>query len=96
MPTMLAPNRRRGRAACCRRWGSSCPLAFAPAVFAMSVGTALTVSALALLALSSRHVASRLAHLEAGRIAVAGQMVALGLSLLAGSVGGAHPLFRPV
>ena len=73
------------------------------AVFAMSVGTAITVSALALLALSSRQAASRFAHLNGARFAIAGQMVALagglvilalGLSLLAGSMGGEHPLFR--
>lgn len=72
------------------------------AVFAMSIGTAITVSALASLAVGSRQLARRLAKDGEGRaIALAAQGAALaggllisamGLSLFIGSLGPQHPL----
>ncbi|MEM7226473.1 MAG: nickel/cobalt transporter [Pseudomonadota bacterium] len=76
-------------------------LAGIAAVLAMSLGTALTVSLLALLAVSSRRLAASLVRAEAGRMALFGQGVAvlgglaimtLGLSLFLGSLGPGHPL----
>jgi len=71
------------------------------AVFAMSLGTALAVSALALLTLLFRQAAVSLTRFEGARLAVAGNAVAmlggiaimgLGVSLLLASLGPAHPL----
>lgn len=71
------------------------------AVFAMSLGTALAVSALALLTLLFRQAAVSLTRFEGARLALAGNAVAmlggiaimgLGLSLLAASLGPVHPL----
>lgn len=71
------------------------------AVLAMSLGTAMTVSALAFLAVNARHLAS-LATGDGRYFALAGQAVAmlggiiitaLGASLFLGSLGPSHPLF---
>ena len=76
-------------------------LAGIAAVLAMSLGTALTVSSLAVLAVSSRRLAASLVRLEARRVAMLGQGVAvlgglaimtLGVSLFLGSLGPSHPL----
>lgn len=70
-------------------------------VIAMSVGTALAVSALALLTVMFRRAAVSLTRLDGARLALAGNAVAmlggiaimgLGVSLLLASLGPAHPL----
>ena len=71
------------------------------AVLAMSLGTAITVSALAILAVNARHLASLVAK-DSRYFALAGQAIAmlggivitaLGASLFLGSLGPSHPLF---
>lgn len=71
------------------------------AVLAISLGTAATVGALAVLAVNFRRLASALAGGSAGRLATAAHAVALlgglliawlGASLFLGSLGGGHPL----
>ena len=71
------------------------------AVLAMSLGTAITVSALAILAVNARHLASLVAG-DGRYFALAGQAIAmlggivitaLGASLFLGSLGPSHPLF---
>ncbi len=71
------------------------------AVLAVSLGTAMTVGALAVLAVNFRRLAAALAGGKAGHLALAGQGVALvggllitwlGASLFLGSFGGSHPL----
>lgn len=71
------------------------------AVAAMSFGTAIAVAALALVVLSARQLVASMVTTEGRRLAIAGQFAAfaggtiilvLGISLLAGSFGPAHPL----
>jgi ABC-type nickel/cobalt efflux system permease component RcnA len=71
------------------------------AVFAMSFGTAIAVATLALAVLTARHVVTRFITTDGPGIAIAGNVVALiggtaicvlGVMLLAGSFGPAHPL----
>ena len=71
------------------------------AVVAMSVGTAIAVATLALIVVSARHWVSTVVAGDGTRLAMAGQTVAtlgggviliLGLMLLIGSFGPAHPL----
>jgi nickel/cobalt exporter len=71
------------------------------AVGAMSFGTALAVATLALAVLSARRLVTALVDADTPGIAIAGQVIALmggatilflGLTLLAGSFGPAHPL----
>ena len=71
------------------------------AVAAMSVGTAIAVATLALIVVSARHWVSTVVTGDGTRLAMAGQTVAslggavilvLGLMLLIGSFGPAHPL----
>ena len=71
------------------------------AVVAMSVGTAIAVATLALIVVSARHWVSTVVTGDGTRLAMAGQTVAslggavilvLGLMLLIGSFGPAHPL----
>jgi nickel/cobalt transporter (NicO) family protein len=71
------------------------------AVAAMSFGTALAVATLALIVLSARRIVTTLIQVEDKALAVTGQIVAfvggglilvLGVTLLLGSFGPAHPL----
>jgi ABC-type nickel/cobalt efflux system permease component RcnA len=71
------------------------------AVAAMSLGTAIAVASLALVVLSARRLVASLVTTEGRTFAIAGQLVAfaggavilvIGVSLLAGSFGPAHPL----
>ena len=71
------------------------------AVFAMSLGTAIAVATLALVVLSARHLVTRIIDAEGPGLVIAGQIVAflggavilaLGVTLLIGSLGPAHPL----
>lgn len=77
------------------------PWAGLAAVFAMSLGTAIAVAALALLVLSARHLVTTLLATEGPGVAIAGYIVALiggaailtlGGLLLVNSFGPAHPL----
>jgi len=77
------------------------PWAGIAAVVAMSAGTALTVSALAVFAVTARDMLSRLSGLDGGRAALAADLVAavggglilvLGISLLSAAFGSAHPI----
>ncbi len=77
------------------------PWAGIAAVLAMSVGTAIAVASLALLVVSARHWATMLITKDGTGLAMAGQTIALlggatilavGLYLLAGTFGTAHPL----
>ncbi len=77
------------------------PWAGVAAVFAMSAGTAVAVAALALTVLSARRMAAALVVADSPGIALASRILALagglaifalGASLLAGSLGPAHPL----
>lgn len=77
------------------------PWAGIAAVFAMSLGTAIAVATLALAVLTARHVVTHFVTTDGPGIAIAGNVVALiggtaicalGVMLLIGSFGPAHPL----
>ena len=77
------------------------PWAGAGAVLAMSAGTAIAVAALALLAVNARKLAASLVDIEAPLLRIGmnglalgggGLILALGVVLLVGSFGAAHPL----
>jgi len=77
------------------------PWAGIAAVFSMSVGTAIAVATLALVVLTARHVVTRFIATDGPGITIAGNVVALvggavictlGVMLLIGSFGPAHPL----
>ena len=77
------------------------PWAGIAAVAAMSLGTGIAVATLALVVLSARQLVAAMVRTDGHALAIAGQVAAflggaiilvLGLTLLAGSFGPAHPL----